>query len=133
MAKKSKKTVRLSRSSLATMAALVDGGTGVSIGKKCGKHAVDFVFNSLSSCLAGRGVVAIDGFGTFTIRTRAARVARNPRTGESIDVAEKLIVRFKPASKLDAQLNPHLYVDKPAPADDAEVEGEEESEDDGEE
>ena len=50
--------------------------------------------------LAHEGVVRLDGVGTFTVVARPARKARNPRTGEVVDVPEKRVVTFKASSKL---------------------------------
>jgi nucleoid DNA-binding protein len=49
--------------------------------------------------------VAIHGFGTFKVKQRAARTARNPHTGESIKVPAKKALAFKPASSVKAFLN----------------------------
>lgn len=62
--------------------------------------AVDSVFDSIAECLKGREQVAIAGFGTFVAKTRAARKGRNPSTGKEIDIPEKTLASFKPASAL---------------------------------
>jgi len=41
--------------------------------------------------------VQIQGFGTFRMKTRAARTARNPNTGETVQVPEKKVLTFKPS------------------------------------
>lgn len=41
--------------------------------------------------------VQIQGFGTFRMKTRAGRTARNPRTGETVQVPEKRVLTFKPS------------------------------------
>ena len=64
---------------------------------------------SLASVLLEKGDVRIDDFGTFELRRRKARRARNPRTGERIDVPARTVVYFKPAAALRdraAQVNP---------------------------
>jgi nucleoid DNA-binding protein len=50
------------------------------------------------------GRVTLPGFGTFTVRVNAARVGRNPRTGEVIDIPASSTVTFKPAAELRAGL-----------------------------
>jgi integration host factor subunit beta len=46
------------------------------------------------------------GFGAFSVKQRAARVGRNPRTGDSVEVAEKFIPFFKTGKELREKLNP---------------------------
>lgn len=62
--------------------------------------AVDAVFDTIAASLKKRDKVAIAGFGTFLAKTRAARKSRNPSTGKEIDVPEKTLASFKPASAL---------------------------------
>jgi len=50
------------------------------------KKVVECIFENISDCLARGEVVRLAGFGTFGVRKRAARMARNPRTGEKIAV-----------------------------------------------
>jgi nucleoid DNA-binding protein len=50
------------------------------------------------------GRVTLPGFGSFTVRLSAARVGRNPRTGEAIDIPASATVGFKPAAELRAGL-----------------------------
>ena len=46
------------------------------------------------------GKVALVGFGTIGVTKRPARQGRNPRTGKTIKIAEKKVVRFKPAANI---------------------------------
>lgn len=48
---------------------------------------------------AGEEVV-LPGFGSFTVRERAARRGRNPRTGEAVGIAARKVVYFKPGKEL---------------------------------
>ena len=57
---------------------------------------VDAIFDELKK----KGEVAVAGFGTFTTSARAARVARNPRTGEAINVPAMHVPKFKAAKAL---------------------------------
>ena len=50
--------------------------------------------------MADGGAVSLVGFGTFSVVARAARTARNPRTGESIDVAASNAPKFKAGKAL---------------------------------
>ena len=67
------------------------------------KRAIELVFGTIEAGLKsgeGRRKLTIGTFGTFTITRRSARMARNPRTGESIKVKASRSLRFKPASNL---------------------------------
>jgi len=52
----------------------------------------------------------LPGLGVLRVRTRAARVARNPRTGEKVNVPRKKVVRFREYKDLRELLNPGLVV-----------------------
>lgn len=52
------------------------------------------VFNAVST-LAADERVTVRGFGSFQFKTRAARTARNPKTGEAVQVPEKTVLTFK--------------------------------------
>ena len=62
--------------------------------------AVEAALAAIESELAVGGEVSITGFGRFSIAQRAARQARNPRTGEPIDVPAGRAPRFAPGSQL---------------------------------
>lgn len=49
--------------------------------------------------------IAISGFGKFTSSLREARVGRNPSSGATINIAEKMVVKFKPATDLKKKIN----------------------------
>jgi DNA-binding protein HU-beta len=82
-------------------AALVDkvqevlGGTKVEAEK-----VVDTVFDSITKSLSSGEEVSVAGFGIFEAKTRAARTARNPRTGESIKVPAMKTPKFRAAKAL---------------------------------
>ena len=59
------------------------------------KIVIDCVFKNVTDCLAKGDEVKLVGFGTFGIRKRAARVARNPLTGEKVSVPAKSVPFFK--------------------------------------
>jgi len=71
------------------------GGTKVQA-----EQAVDTVFDSIAASLTGGTDVSVAGFGIFTAKMRAARTARNPRTGEAIQVPAMRTPKFKPAKAL---------------------------------
>ena len=62
--------------------------------------AVDAALAAIEAELAGGGEVTITGFGRFSVTERAARQARNPRTGEPIDVPAGRAPRFSPGTQL---------------------------------
>jgi len=64
------------------------------------KKAVECVFETITDCLAKGDVVKLIGFGTFGIRKRAARMARNPLTGEKVSVPAKSVPFFKAGKEL---------------------------------
>lgn len=82
-------------------AALIDaiyekiGGT-----KAAAEQAIDVVIDSITKTLTQDGEVSIAGLGIFSSKKRAARTARNPRTGESIQVPAMRVPKFRPAKAL---------------------------------
>ena len=64
------------------------------------KGIVECVFKNITDCLAKGDALKLIGFGTFGIRKRAARVARNPRTGEKISVPAMSVPFFKAGKEL---------------------------------
>lgn len=75
------------------------------VSRKEAEKALDTVFAVIrDEFLAGRDVT-VAGFGSFKVKTRAAREARNPKTGESVHVNEQKTVTFKPVAKLKEDMN----------------------------
>lgn len=71
------------------------GGTKVQA-----EEVVDTVIDSIVSTLRKGGEVSVAGLGIFSTKTRAARQARNPRTGETISVPSMRVPKFRPAKAL---------------------------------
>jgi len=69
------------------------------------ERIVNTIFNEISSSLASGKRVELRGFGAFSVQHRKERVGRNPRTGESVNVEEKYIPRFKTGKELRLKLN----------------------------
>jgi len=69
------------------------------------ERIVDVVFNKIISSLAKGDRVEFRGFGAFSVRKRSPRAAKNPRTGEQVDVEERLIPHFKTGKQLHELLN----------------------------
>jgi len=66
---------------------------------------VSAVVDAMVDGLLESGKLALSGLGTFLVADRDARVARNPKTGEAVDVPAKKVVKFKMSSKLKEVLN----------------------------
>ncbi len=71
------------------------GGT-----KTQAEDIVDTIINSVISSLKKGDEVSIAGLGIFSVKQRAARTARNPRTGESVQVAAMKVPKFRAAKAL---------------------------------
>lgn len=69
------------------------------------ERLVNCFFNSITEQLAKGGRVELRGFGAFSTRERKARVGRNPRTGESVNVPAKRVPYFKPGKEMRERLN----------------------------
>ncbi len=67
--------------------------------------AVDAVLDSISKTLSNGGSVSLVGFGTFSVKARAARTGRNPRTGEPIQIAASNVPGFKAGKALKDAVN----------------------------
>ena len=68
--------------------------------KKDAEKAVNAIFKSIEEALARNDKVQLVGFGTFEIKERAARVGRNPRTGEEIKIPATRVPSFKAGKAL---------------------------------
>ncbi|MCB1681742.1 MAG: integration host factor subunit beta [Rhodospirillales bacterium] len=66
---------------------------------------VDTVFNEITDALARGDRVELRGFGAFSVKERASRVGRNPRTGETVEVEAKRLPFFKTGKALREKLN----------------------------
>jgi len=73
--------------------------------KKDAEKAVNAVFASVQKALVEDDKVQIIGFGTFEVRTRAARKGRNPQTGETIEIPESKNPVFKAGKALKDAVN----------------------------
>jgi integration host factor subunit beta len=69
------------------------------------EQVVDIFFEEISARLAEGGRVELRGFGAFSTRRRDARKGRNPRTGEAVEVPEKLAPYFKAGKEMRERLN----------------------------
>ncbi len=71
------------------------GGTKVQA-----EEIVDGLFDAIVGGMKKGMDVSIAGFGIFSVKARAARMARNPKTGEQVKVAAKKVPKFRPAKAL---------------------------------
>lgn len=69
------------------------------------ERIVDTVFDEIIDAMAKGNRVELRGFGAFSVKKRDARVGRNPRTGESVQVEEKSVPFFKTGKLLRDRLN----------------------------
>ena len=70
------------------------------LSKKDAEAAVNAVFDSVKDALAEGDKVSLIGFGTFSVKTRAARTGLNPRTKETIEIPESKVPAFNAGSAL---------------------------------
>lgn len=73
--------------------------------KSAGAAAVDAVLAAITDALANGDKVQITGFGTFEVRHRAARMGRNPRTGEPVEIKASNAPAFKAGKSLKEAVN----------------------------
>lgn len=69
------------------------------------KKIVQKTFDSIIATLVEEGRIELRNFGVFQVRPRAARKARNPRTGRQVEVPEKFVVSFKPGKIMEERVN----------------------------
>lgn len=69
------------------------------------ERIVGTVFDEITNALARGNRVELRGFGAFSVKHRDARMGRNPRTGEPVQVAEKFVPFFKTGKQLRDRLN----------------------------
>ena len=68
------------------------------------KEIVQKTFDAIVDILVEEGRIELRKFGVFQVKKRAARKARNPRTGEKVDVGEKFVVKFKPGKEMEERV-----------------------------
>ena len=69
------------------------------------ERVVRSVLGAIAEGAAGEGGLSLHGFGKFAVKEKPARKARNPRTGETVDVAASRKLTFQPAKALKDRLN----------------------------
>ena len=85
---------------------LIDAvAASANLSKSDAGDAVDGVFDAITNALRGGDSVSLVGFGTFSVKRRAARTGRNPRTGEPIQIAASNVPGFKAGKGLKDAVN----------------------------
>ncbi|MFP4467245.1 MAG: HU family DNA-binding protein [Candidatus Goldiibacteriota bacterium] len=75
-------------------------GENVALPKKDIEKVLDHFVKIAQGALDEGKKVSVTGLGSFTIKERKGRLARNPKTGEKVDVPPKKVVKFKPGKEL---------------------------------
>jgi nucleoid DNA-binding protein len=68
------------------------------------KEIVQKTFDAIVETLVDERRIELRNFGVFEVKKRAARKARNPRTGDRVDVPEKYVVTFKPGKEMEEKV-----------------------------
>jgi integration host factor subunit beta len=82
------------------------------------KEIVQQTFDAIHDTLVEAGRIELRNFGVFEVKMRKARKARNPRTGERVDVEPKKVVTFKPGKEMEERVR--KFARLPLPKNDTE-------------
>ena len=69
------------------------------------ERLVNTIFNEITDAMSSGRRVELRGFGAFSVKHRKPRLGRNPRTGRSVEVEEKIVPFFKPGKLMRDKLN----------------------------
>jgi integration host factor subunit beta len=69
------------------------------------ENIIEAILDEITMALARGDRVELRGFGAFSVKSRPARVGRNPRTGEQVKVSEKVVPYFKTGKEMRDRLN----------------------------
>jgi integration host factor subunit beta len=72
---------------------------------KDAEQSVKIIIDQMSKTLSGNNRIEIRGFGSFNLNHRPARIGRNPKTGEKVNVPEKYVPHFKAGKELKARVD----------------------------
>ena len=72
----------------------------VKVSKKNIHKIIDLFFDQIKTGLLGDRIIELRGLGTFEIRTRKGRKARNPKTGDSVVIGNHGVAHFRPGREL---------------------------------
>ncbi len=73
---------------------------------------VEQVLGEVGDSLVAGKAVKLSGFGTFTVRSKAERVGRNPKTGVEVPIEQRRVTVFKPSNVLKAHINGEAVEDE---------------------
>jgi nucleoid DNA-binding protein len=68
-------------------------------------EVVQMVFDGIIETLQDEGRIELRNFGVFEVKRRRARKARNPRTGEGVNVPARMVVTFKPGREMEERVS----------------------------
>ncbi|NLB35072.1 MAG: HU family DNA-binding protein [Elusimicrobia bacterium] len=83
---------------------LIEKVSEVTCAKTEAQDAVNSLFEAISDALSAGERVTISNFGSFYVRFQKARTGRNPKTGETIDIPPRKVVKFTPSPALNKKL-----------------------------
>jgi nucleoid DNA-binding protein len=89
------------------------------------KEIVQLTFAAILDTLLEVGRIELRNFGVFEVKQRKKRKARNPRTGEKVDVPPKNVVTFKPGKKMEDRVRQLTHIPTPVEEDEEELAGDE--------
>jgi integration host factor subunit beta len=75
------------------------------------ENIVNAILDEVTEALARGDRVELRGFGAFSVKKREARLGRNPRTGDHVEVSEKFVPFFKTGKELRERLNENENVE----------------------
>lgn len=75
------------------------------LSKADASRAVEAIVQSITDTLSNNDGVQLTGFGSFSTKNRAARMGRNPQTGEQIQISASTVVTFKAGKALKESVN----------------------------
>ena len=78
---------------------------GASLTKADAERAINALVDAVSGALVEGDKVALKGLGTFEVRERSARMGRNPKTGETMEICASKVPAFKASSALKKEVN----------------------------
>ena len=74
--------------------------------------AVKMILDHMAEALSTGERIEIRGFGSFSLHYRAARMGRNPKTGDKVELAGKYVPHFKPGKELRDRVNAGLQAEQ---------------------
>src|SRR5262245_65465454 len=74
------------------------------------KEIVQWTFDAIIDTLISEGRIELRNFGVFEVKRRKARKARNPRTGDRVDVEPKNVVTFQPGKEMEEKVSKMTYL-----------------------